>query len=280
MSTPNKKTIAVLWHEQQHPKQQKARVSYMISRYAEFWQEDGHQVIDIYGPTRVLPADLLIMHVDLSVVPDEYLRFAERYPVVLNGKIKDIRKSTVSTLRVSAQDPWLGPVIVKSDLNFAGIPERRMNALPSATKPVMGSPNDYRVFDRLAAVPPMVWTDPHVVVERFMPQIENGEYVIHNMVFLGERATCTKNFSTRPVIHASNQTRSSWVEPHPEVLALRKRLDFDMGKFDYVIYDGKPVVFDTNKTVGVAPGEASPEQRKVRRQRAEGLYTYFEQPAS
>lgn len=280
MSTPNKKTIAVLWHEHQQQEQQNARVSYMISHYAQVWREDGHQVIDIYGPNQFTPADLLIVHVDLSVVPDQYLQFAARFPMVLNGKIKDIRKSTVSTLRVRANDAWPGPVIVKSNLNFAGIPERRMKALPPAAGPMMGSPNDYRVFDRIAAVPRMVWTDPNVVVERFMPQIEDGEYVIHNMVFLGERATCTKNFSTHPVIHAYNQTRSSWVEPHPEVLALRKRLGFDMGKFDYVIYDGKPVVFDTNKTVGVSPGEASPEQQKIRRQRAEGLYAYFEQLAS
>ncbi|HEX2882002.1 MAG TPA: hypothetical protein VHO25_20930, partial [Polyangiaceae bacterium] len=61
------------------------------------------------------------------------------------------------------------------------------------------------------------------------------------------------------------------------VLALRKKLGFDMGKFDYVIHEGKPVVFDTNKTVGAQPGTPSPEQQRVRRQRAEGLYAYFEQ---
>lgn len=278
MPAHDKKTIAVLWHEyqQQHPLH--GRVSYMISHYADVWREDGHQVINIYGPTQFLPADVLIVHVDLSVVPPEYLRFAARFPVALNGTIGDIRKSTVSTLRVQANDPWLGPVIVKSDLNFAGIPERRIkSATSSPTGPMMGSPNDYRVFDRIAAVPRMVWSDPNVVVERFMPQIEDGEYVIHNMVFLGERATCTKNFSKHPVIHASNQTRTSWVEPHPDVLALRKKLGFDMGKFDYVIHEGKPVVFDTNKTVGAQPGTPSPEQQRVRRQRAEGLYAYFEQ---
>jgi hypothetical protein len=60
------------------------------------------------------------------------------------------------------------------------------------------------------------------------------------------------------------------------VLALRKQLGFDMGKFDYVIYEGKPVVFDTNKTVGVQADQASAQQQQVRRQRAEGLYAYFE----
>jgi hypothetical protein len=273
MPSPDKKTIAVLWHEAQ----QRERTSYMISHYAEVWREDGHQVIDIYGPNPAISADILIVHVDLSVVPDPYLQFAARFPIVLNGKVRDIRKSTVSTLRVLAKDPWPGPVIVKSDLNFAGIPERRLNgSTPARNGPTMKSPNDYRVFDRIAAVPPMVWTDPNVVVERFMPQMEGGEYVIHNMVFLGERATCTKNFSKHPVIHAYNQSRTSWVEPHPEVLGLRKKLGFDMGKFDYVICAGKPVVFDTNKTVGAQPGPTSPEQQRVRRQRAEGLYAYFE----
>jgi hypothetical protein len=96
------------------------------------------------------------------------------------------------------------------------------------------------------------------------------------MVFLGEQATCSKNYGRDPVLHTSNQTRMVWVEPHPEVLALRRQLGFDMGKFDYVIHEGKPVVLDTNKTVGAPAGKANDAQRKIRRQRAQGLYGYLE----
>ena len=70
-----------------------------------------------------MPADLVLLHVNLSVVPDEYLELASRYPIVVNGKAKDIRKSTYSTLRVTRDDPYAGPVIVKSNLNYAGVPE-------------------------------------------------------------------------------------------------------------------------------------------------------------
>jgi hypothetical protein len=272
---PNRarKTIAVLWHERQ---QRLRHDNYMIMHYAAVWAEDGHDVIFTYGTREFKPADVLIVHVDLSVVPDEYLEFAARFPVVLNGRVRDIRKSTVSSLRVQRSDSWQGPVIVKSDLNFGGYPERRLGCANAMQSTAVKLPADYRVYDSTGEVPEEIWADPSVVVERFLPQMEDGEYVIHNMVFLGDRATCSKKFSPQRVIHAANETRQSWVDPHPEVVALRKQLGFDMGKFDYVIRDGKPIVFDTNKTVGAQSGPPSRTQRQVRRQRAEGLYSYFQ----
>ncbi|MDR9365401.1 MAG: hypothetical protein RI575_08690 [Balneolaceae bacterium] len=54
-------------------------------------------MIFLFGTDRFVPADLLFMHVDLSIVPDEYFEFAEKYPIENNGNIKDIRKSTYGT---------------------------------------------------------------------------------------------------------------------------------------------------------------------------------------
>ena len=71
-----------------------------------------------------MPADLILVHVDLSVVPEKYLAFASRYSIVLNGRLPDIRKSVVSTNLVGMRDSWTGPVIAKSDLNYGGRPER------------------------------------------------------------------------------------------------------------------------------------------------------------
>ena len=88
------------------------------------WREDGHTVIYLFGTRRLIPADLIFVHVNLSVVPDAYLEFASRYPIVINGRIRDIRKSTTEP---AATRRSLGrPVIVKSDLNHGGEPERTL----------------------------------------------------------------------------------------------------------------------------------------------------------
>ena len=69
---------------------------YIVHRLADYWREDGHDVVYLFGVKRFVPADLVLVHVNLSVVPDEYLEFAGRYPIALNRHIRDIRKTTVS----------------------------------------------------------------------------------------------------------------------------------------------------------------------------------------
>ena len=87
------------------------------------WRAAGIQVRVVRGVPAKTDADLGVLHVDLSVIPDRFLRVAERYPRVLNGQTRDIRKSAFSRQRVLSNDPWEGPVIVKSDLNYGGRPE-------------------------------------------------------------------------------------------------------------------------------------------------------------
>src|SRR5690606_23600626 len=82
-------------------------------------------VVVLFGPARYVPADLIVVHVDLSVVPEPYLEFSQRYPIVVNGSIRDIRKSSISRNLVSQNTEYKGPAIVKSDCNYAGMPERR-----------------------------------------------------------------------------------------------------------------------------------------------------------
>jgi len=51
-------------------------------------------------------------------------------------------------------------------------------------------------------------------------------------------------------------------ETPPELRAARKSLGFDFGKFDYVIRDGKAVLFDANRTptYNAASAAGSPSQ--------------------
>jgi hypothetical protein len=116
-----KRRIALLFHARTSDRDLRKSV---VFEMASLWREAGYEVIVLRGAQREVPADLVFVHVDLSVVPDEYLAFAARYPIAVKGLAKDIRKSTTSRHRVRPGDPWSGPVIAKSDLNCAGRPER------------------------------------------------------------------------------------------------------------------------------------------------------------
>jgi hypothetical protein len=143
---------------------------------------------------------LVIVHVDLSVVPDRYLEFARQYPIVLNGEVKDIRKSTFSKLLLKSGDSYEGKVIVKSNLNYAGQPERMRGILPSsqpsgaatdipgvqgAPAPLFDSPLDYQLYDRLEDVPRSWLDDPNLVVEKFLPEKEGDLYHTRTLLFFG-----------------------------------------------------------------------------------------------
>jgi hypothetical protein len=136
-----KRRIAILVLKEQR----KVDRPYMIHDYSAFWREAGHDVVTLYGVDEFVPADALIVHVDLSVVPDEYLEFASRYPVVLNGRVKDIRKRAISRHLVTRGDSYRGPVIVKSDLNFAGASEIGLKRHNFKAWPFK-RPTDYQVM--------------------------------------------------------------------------------------------------------------------------------------
>ena len=113
--------IAVLFHARERGLDP---ARYLVHHLAEPWREDGHDIVYVYGIKRFVPADLALVHVDLSIVPEDYLDFAAQYPIVLNGRVRDIRKTTTSRYLVRPGDGWDGPVIVKTDLNHGGSPER------------------------------------------------------------------------------------------------------------------------------------------------------------
>jgi hypothetical protein len=270
-----KRKIAILFHETDNRRQ----LGYIINGLAEIWRADGHEVIYLFGVSKFVPADLVIVHVDLSVVPDEYLEFAKRYPIVLNGAVKDIRKSAFSDLLVRPGDPYDGRVIVKSDLNYAGDRElaiQMLDGVRNLPAPLFRSPSDYRVFDHLRTVPPEWLTRSDIVVEKFVPEMEDSLYHVRMLLFLGDRMTCSRLASPDPIVKWSNQIRMEKVEPHPAIVQRLREMKFDCGKFDYVIHNGEAFLLDANKTTGSANVRLTPELMATRRYLAEGLYPYFE----
>jgi len=281
-----RRRFAILFHENATEQTLK---NYYITRLADHWREDGHDVTFLFGVEKLVPADLVIVHVDLSVVPEIYLEFARRYPIALNAKVRDIRKSTISKNLLHRDDSYDGRVIVKSDLNYAGAPERSVGEDPSAPLSVasrliawvrrarslnMGSPLDYRIYENLRQVPGRYFEQKDLVIEKFLPEMENGWYCTRNFHFLGDRMGCIRRKGRHPIVNGSTVVETEQVNPHPEIVAMRETLGFDYGKFDYVVVDGRAVLLDVNKTIGWA-GPDSPEAQARRRERAQGIYAYF-----
>ncbi len=269
-----KRRIALLFHEADGPR---SVASYGVAGLAEVWKEQGHEVVQLFGTGRRVEADLVFVHVDLSVVPEAYLAFAADYPVAVNGRVRDIRKSTFSEFLLQADDPWDGPVIVKSDRNYGGVPEARLGVARldgSGLAPAFASPLHYQVFPNRAAVPDEAFGQPDLVVQRFLPELEDGHFHVRSYQFLGDRSGCVRTASDQPIVKNETAVARYPARVHPDVVALRERLGFDYGKFDYVEREGRAIVLDLNKTVGAgrAPG---PLLLAARRHRAEGLYAFF-----
>jgi hypothetical protein len=282
--------IAVLFHEQdRHPE------GYVVHHLANVWRKDGHDVRYLFGTGEFVPADILLVHVNLSVVPDHYLRFARKYPIALNDRIADIRKRTVSSNLVTADDSWNGPVIAKSNLNYGGLPERwftrpwierqipplrrlrhRYEWLRSIGMPRFDS-ESYPIFESIRAVPRRWLRSPDIVIEKFRPELEGGRYHLRIYQVLGDRWTCTRLASEQPVIKAGGSIAAEEVAPHPAVEQWRREHHMDYGKIDYVVCDGEPVLLDINKTTGATSGfRPAPALEAARRHLAEGLYSYVD----
>ena len=255
---------------------------WVINGLAHVWREDGHKVVYVYGPRRYEPADVAILHVDMSVVPRSYLRLAERYPITLNGTVRDIRKSTFSENLLNEGDSWGGRVIVKSDRNAGGWPERRLPRFGRITVPIekrlrpndIRTTRDYRVYDSLADVPAKTFRNRRVVVERFLPERAGDMYRVNLYSFLGSRSSCLRLTGPDEVVNSGSAVTIEPMEAHPAIEARRREFGFDYGKFDYVIHAGEPVLLDINKTTGANFSETD-ELRARRRHSAEGLYSYL-----
>ncbi len=287
MPAPQRR-IVVLFHERQTPRFVEAH--YAVCHLARFWREAGHRVDYCFGARRFVPADLAVVHVDLSVVPAEYLELASRYPVAVNGAIADIRKSSFSRHLLAPGDAWDGPVIVKSDLNFAGWPEatfapaqlgvrRRLERFASRAlgfrprPPLFRSAADYRICGRLADVP-AAWFVPGVAVEKFLPEIENGRYCLRLYQFLGEESSSIRITAAGPVVKTDEKLSRGPVELHPDILARRRAMRCDYGKFDYVVHDGEAILLDVNKTPGHPPALDDYAEGRLRRL-APGIETFL-----
>jgi hypothetical protein len=237
------------------------RSSYMLGPIIVELASRGHRVTIARGvPTQVIAADIAILHVDLTLVPAEYLEFAASFPICLNGEVRNIAKRTVANGLVRQNTNWAGSVIVKTDLNYRGVPELRANNLAGQKNLPAPFPNavflsDYPTFDGVSAVPPAYWLNDGLVVQKFLPERLVDGFGIRFWTFLGHVERCDLCVSSSALVKAATTIRLETSPVPKQLRALRKRLGLDYGKIDFVIHDGRPVVMDVNKTVGSPPSK-------------------------
>jgi len=237
--------------------------TYFLRDIVDVWREDGLRVTVLNGPGTRVGAPLAILHVDLTIVPEDYLRFVRNYPAVINGRVTDISKRAISANLVNRDDAFDGPVIVKTDLNCGGVREASLERRgPFLRKCLSASrrmlpwgfrshlrPSAYPVLESKAEVPRAAWNNPKLVVERFLPEASDGYFCLRTWVFLGASETHSICYSKNPVVKSSNVIRREVLGDVPgELRQIRANLGFDFGKFDYVIVDGRVVLFDVNRT--------------------------------
>ena len=240
---------------------------YLLKLLMARWQEMGMTVEVVRDVDRSIDADLVIPHINLTKVPPDYAELMAAHPRVVNRDLVDISKSRISSNILGPDDSYDGPVIVKTDRNFGGVPEARVLGDAATTL----DPNDYPVYDSLSDVPVEVLADEHLVVEKFVPEVDEHGYYLRNWMFFGDRGLSQVTRSNERIVKAANIVHREAVPVPDEMREIRTDLRADYAKFDYVIRDGRPILLDVNRTPtyrGPAPTEFVLE---VARELADGI---------
>jgi len=268
------KRILILVHESEPPPEE---WPFLISSLNRAWDQRGIVARIAYGTTKVIDADVIINHVDLTTTPKAYRAYLRRYPVAINGSLLDISKDRFSNNLLAPGDAYQGKVIVKTKINaggrrelvlaaqssFAGrVAYRRARGLTSGRRASLGSRTHYfdggryPVFDSIQDVPPGVWRYKRLVVEKLLTEREGDYFVLRAWYFLGSRSFNVRLLSVEPVVKGPDiVAREVLADTVPmEVRRVREALGADYGRIDYAIVDGVPVVYDINRTPSTTPG--------------------------
>ena len=237
---------------------------YVVLQFARRWREQGHRVIEHYGAGNPPAGDILFLHVDLTIVPPEYRALVPQYERCINGRILDISKRRFSQILVKRDDDWPGPVIIKTDRNHYGFPELTLITIARTIGTIVDIPGwvvprEYQVCASLKHVPGEVWDTPGLIVEKFVPERDEHGFYLRTWHFFGDQERNVRRRATGPFVKRENTVSREEAPVPDEIRAWRDRLGFDFGKFDYVVRDGRPILFDANRTPAGEPiGRSGP----------------------
>jgi hypothetical protein len=230
---------------------------YLLFDVLRHLRDMGHKV-ELARGSKPLEGDVALLHVDSTIVEQKYLDLERHYGRTINFRTGDISKRKISKLVLAKGDTWAGPVMVKSNYNNNAFMEDLHNQGAARIGRPLPHPGvtkggTYQVLESLADVDGETWSNPSLVVERFVPEEDpEGGFVLRTWVFMGSRERCTRSVTSDRISKASDILRYEPAEVPPQIRLERERLGFDFGKFDFVIHDGEPVLLDANRTPGLA----------------------------
>ena len=251
------------------------RRSYLLNGILKEAERCGVTFEVTRGYRQFVDADLAILHVDATIVDPEYTALARRYARTINMQVSNIKKRVISGAVLQPGEDWHGAVVVKTDLNARGAPELYHNHVAALRgkhlpHPEVAALRDYVIYDRVEDVPSEVWRNPQLVVEKFMPERDPRGFALRTWVFMGSRETCSRCVSADPFVKGASIISRELVSVPDDLRQERARLGFDYGKFDFVLHDGKSILFDANFTPTV-PENLSEELSRSAKHLAEGM---------
>lgn len=235
---------------------------YILNRALELFHGAGLRYRLLERADRRNTAAAAFVHVDLTDVPPRHRPAAGAYALCLNGEATSISRLLYSRARLRQDSQYAGPVIVKSVLNYRGLPElnylittsrtfrlecrflRLLGRIPQA----MRCP-PYTLYESLDAVPDDVWKDPRRIVERFVPGQLATPVVKYRYDFFLDVVLHTRGIYDSLLADPDTVREVTLVDTVPnEVRCVRANLRLDYGSVDYFVTDGEAVIVDVNKT--------------------------------
>jgi hypothetical protein len=227
-------------------------------------------------------------HVDLTTTPKPYIDYFKTFPNGINTSLVDIRKSLVChESLVTPDDSYQGAVIVKTNLNCGGAPERReltrSGRLPKGwikqnySNARFMDPGNYPIFKNVSDVPPGVWENPNLIVQQFRTEMDDhGRYCLRYWYVLGSKGFHTRIATDKPIVKGSNiLDRQLLDEPiPPALLQAKERLGVDFGRFDYIVSKGEAILFDVNRTPCI-PSEPAALYKKKFQEMSMGVFEFL-----
>ena len=267
---------------------------YTIYALANLWRQLGLNVRVKRGasPFSTARAGVAINHVSLTLTPAPYLNYLRRFPIVLNRDFTDTSKSKYCRGLLSPEDSYDGPVIVKTDLNFGGKIEHKLQKqkqrsfplryLRLLRRPMAGAsthmdPLAYPILDHPSRVPNETWGNPYLIVQKFQPERDDaGLYRLRSWYVFGDRGFHVLALGKEPIVKGGNMVRREVIDINtlPEMEVLRKQMRVDYGRFDYALVDGKAVVYDINRTPTITAASETQYASQLR-DLAQGIVTFL-----
>ncbi len=246
--------------------------NFLLYSLAALWRERGITVE--IGQDFAPDANLGILHHNYTRLNPSDIPPAPDGVKILNSTVLDISKRNYSELMLGPSDDWDGPVIVKTNDNHFGAPDQagisrslwrkaQKRLARHHWKVARHLPHkQYPVLDTLRDVPDWVWQREDLLVERFLPEREGDLYAIRGWIFFGAASYGYRMYATDPAVKVKSIVRHDYIyDVPPELEAARQRMGFDYGKFDYVVHDGRAILFDANKTPTFA---GDPKSERIR----------------